>query len=344
MTPILGLENAATEVGRTELLYRYSTAIDYLSSSSSNIITGVYNRMYVRSGFPVKGSFSKHLLDGFGAGEQTFDTPWEAAEKINTDVANVTRNKILDLVTADALSRAQLVLVSALYFKADWKHRFPEADTRKAPFLTADAGDVPRELEVDMMTQEALRLPYKKFDNFDALSVPYSDPAYSMLVLRPVERSIDAVNVLRNELGTLNIADILKQLRRTRVLLKMPKFRIEAEYELPDQLRQLGITKIFQSDADLTGISDRPLTVNKVIHKVFMEVTEEGTEAAGAGAVVIVPVSLPWPPPRTVSFTLDRPFFAVVYNSQHQINLFTAFVAAPKSDASSEQRVIPYKR
>ena len=332
MTPILGLESATSDVGQMELLNRYSAAIDYLSSSSSNIITGVYNRIYVHSGFSIRSCFTKMLLDGFGAGVQRFDTPKEAADEINNDVANVTRNRIPKLVTVDAVRNSPLVLVSALYFKADWSLPFPEKDTRKAPFLTADAGDVPRELEVDMMSQKAMHMPYKKFDDFDALSVPYADPDYSMVLLRPVERSIDAVNVLRNKLHTLNIADILKQLRRTRVLLKMPKFRIEAEYALPDQLRQLGITKIFQSDADLSGISDGPLTIDKVIHKVFMEVTEKGTEAAGAGAVVtatFLSVS------RPIYFILDRPFFAVVYNRRHQINLFTAFVAAPKTGPPS---------
>ena len=340
MTPILGLANASTALGQTELLNRYSAAIDYLSSSNSTVITGVFNRMYVRYGFPIKPSFSKNLLDGFGAGAQTFTSPETAVTEINTAVANATRDKIPELVTIDMLSDAQLVLVSALYFKGNWKHSFPEADTRKASFLTID-GDAERELEVDMMTQNPMDLPYNYFYDrgFDVLSVPYTDPDYSMVLLRPLEPNKVAVQNLRDKLDTLNITDIVEQLRKTNVILRMPKFKIEAEYKLKGQLSQLGITKIFLPGADLTGMSTVNGYIDKVIHKVFIEVTEEGTEAAGAAAASRVGYS---GISRPLRFTLDRPFFAVVYNHQHHINLFTAFVASPNSDASSEHEEIPY--
>ena len=329
MTPILGLENAGTGVGQLDFLGGYSAAIEDLSSTNSSVITGVFNGMYVRDGFTIKPSFSQMLEEGYGAGAQTFSSPEEAVAEINTAVANVTRDRIPELVTVDALKDSLLVLVSALYFKAAWLHPFPR--TEKAYFLAAE-GETSRELQVDMMIQKELELPYARFDGFQALSVPYTDPDYSMLLLRPLRRSLAAVQVLRDLLGTLNITDITEQLHPKRVVLRMPRFKIETSYSLPSQLFDLGITKIFSRGADLSGISETGrLLVSQVVHKVFMEVTEEGTEAAGAAAVSAVSFRRPF------TFILDRPFFAVVYNRQHGINLFTAYVAAPASDASDEE-------
>merc|ERR1719402_2112807 len=106
----------------------------------------------------------------------------------------------------------------------------------------------------------------------------------------------------------------------------MPKFKIEANYDLKPSLTSLGIRQMFTGQAEFCSISDTPLKVDKVIHKVFMEVNELGTEAAAAVAVSIVPLSAVVRPTSTIYFTVDRPFLAVLYHSGEQLNLFSAWV------------------
>ena len=176
---------------------------------------------------------------------------------------------------------------------------------------------------MNMMKLKSI-VPYMKMSSYDCISLQYKDPDYSMLLLRPLNRTMEAVQALRDSLDKLDISSITDQLLETTVDVTMPRFKIETSYDdLENVLPKLGIKQVFTPDADLGNIASSKLHVGKVIHKVVIEVNEEGTEAAGAGGIFVVGC------PPTVSFTLDRPFFAVVWNWRHRINMFTAYVGSP---------------
>lgn len=328
MTPVLGLEDASTGVA-LDYLGGYRASSDYLSNSS-NVTVAVFNRMYVRRGFSIKQSYRDTLRSAFSSDAREFSSPAQAAREINEAVADVTEGRIKDLVSPPLLQSAELVLVSALYFKALWQKPFNEAV--KANFLTA-AGDS----KVDMMSVDLAGLPYINLTAFEAVAVPYKDPAFCLVLLRPAQRTMQSVQALRDSLKTLSIANIVGQMYEKQMHLSLPKFTIEAEYSLPEQLAALGVHKIFAPGADFSGMTDEGgLFVSDVIHKVFMEVTEEGTEAAGAAAAIFTRA-------MPTDFALDRPFFAVVYNRVHRLNLFSAFVASPTSATTSQypQNALP---
>ncbi|XP_037090089.1 serpin B9-like [Pollicipes pollicipes] len=300
-----------------QLVISYNRAIRSLSDSPSSVTTGVFNRIYIRRGFNINPVFKDILQYYYRSDVKNILSATQAADEINTDVAKATRNRIKDLVSADALQEAVMVLVSALYFKGLWLTPFDK--TVKEPFLTA-SGDK----EVDMM-KLFTRVPYVKMSSFDAIALPYKDKNYVMLILRPLTRNMAAVSRLRDSLDSLDVADIMKRLRSLSVQISMPRFKITASYELQETMSQLGIRTLFTAKADLFTIADGPLTVSNIIHKVFIEVTEKGTEAAGAGAVTIVSTSIRPPP---IQFTADRPFFAIVWNKRHMINMFSVYMAS----------------
>ncbi|XP_037090220.1 serpin B6-like isoform X2 [Pollicipes pollicipes] len=300
-------------------LTSYKRAISDLSHGPSNITTGVFNRIYIKHGFSIKSGFKDVLRDYYYADVKKFSSAAKAAKEINSDVAKATKNRIKDLVSAGALQQAVMVLVSALYFKGLWLTQFNKTVTE--PFLTASG-----EKSVDMMKLNT-SVPYVKMADFDAISLSYTDKNYAMLILRPLTRNMAAVSRLRDSLDSLDVANIMNRVRSSPVEISLPRFKITASYKLKKTMSQLGIQRLFTAQADLGNIADGPLAVSEIIHKVFIEVTEKGTEAAGAGAVVVFGTGGVPPPP--VQFTADRPFFVIVCNKKHRINLFSAYVASP---------------
>ncbi|XP_043228478.1 neuroserpin-like [Amphibalanus amphitrite] len=322
ITSALGVTQPAPE----SFLTAYQSAINYISTpaNSSHITTSVFSKMYVREGWPIKQSFIDLLTTYYGAsGVSYFSYAKEAADEINSDVANVTNNRIPSLVSEKQLERTSLVLVSALYFKGNWKDAFqPDG---KGSFLTING-----EKSVDMMKLTETNFPYTNMGSYDAMSLPYADDQYCMIIIRPVNRSMDAVAALRDSFDQIDVDGLVERMYAPfgTMDIKMPRFTLRSSYTLNEALEQTGIREIFHSP-DLSGLYEQRngIYVGSVIHKVFMEVNENGTEAAGAGAVLYIWESVPLNPPD--EFLVDRPFFALVYNKLHKINLFTAFIASP---------------
>jgi len=311
MSAVMGLTGTADLNG-------YSSANLALSRTGTGVTTAIFNRIYVRSGFSVKKTFSNHLKAYFGAGQETFSDPARGADSINGAVARTTRDRIKQLVTEDNLRSAELVLVSALYFKGTWRTKFDPAGSGK--FLMASG----QEKSVPMM-RKLLDIGYASYPSYDVVSVPYTNEDYSLLIVRPLERSQTAVQQFQESLQGLSVSQLYDDLRADTVYVQMPRFRVESEYELADALARLGMRLVFRG-GDLGEISNSTLRVSSVIHKVFMEVNEKGTEAAGAVAVTFERSASS---PRPVLFTVDRPFLAVLYNNKERLNLFSAMVAQP---------------
>ena len=223
------------------------------------------------------------------------------------------------MVSRDKLQNSSFFLAGAFYFKAPWKLAFTLSQN-ETPFLTSSG-----EKLVKMMSLTNVTLPYIKKQTFDAVSLPYADGNFSMLLVRPIQRTMDAVATLRGQLGLLNVTDIMVQLESSpnrQTAVKMPRFALEAENSLKPAMRALRINEIFAPGANFKGITHQnDLYLNDILHKVFMNVTEEGRDQLPASA------SEQGSPP--LHFELNRPFLATIYNKFCRINLFSAFVASP---------------
>ncbi|KAK8772599.1 hypothetical protein V5799_024158 [Amblyomma americanum] len=202
-----------------------------------------------------------------------------------------------------------MVLLNAIYFKGLWSVPFLATATSKAPFFNAGTHSV----EVDMMSA-SLRADYAHDSdtNADVLDLPYAGLDYSMTILLPRERT--GADALRQNLTWPDFQRIVSKLSKRPVDIKLPKFKLEGTYKLKEPLSQLGASKAFgQSQADFSGITGSPdLFIDEVVHKAVVEVNEEGSEAAGATAVIFF--TRGGSSSRPLPFVVDHPFLFFIRN------------------------------
>lgn len=232
--------------------------------------------------------------------------------KINGWAEEKTNERIKDLIPAGMLDPlARLVLANAIYFKGDWASQFETRRTRPAPFTLADGTTV----EVPMMSQTA-DFKIARAEDFQALELPYEGGDLSMLILLPNKPdTLPAIN--EETLGNLQFGEM-------EVMVQLPKFRVEWKFELSRTLAGMGMPLAFSDRADFSGMDgSRNLYIGVVVHKAFVEVNEEGTEAAAATAVGIRTTSMP------PQFIANRPFLFLIRENNTGAILFIGRVMDP---------------
>ncbi|MEN7972590.1 MAG: serpin family protein [Verrucomicrobiota bacterium] len=234
--------------------------------------------------------------------------------KINGWVEEKTNDRIKDLIPQGMLDPiTRLVLANAIYFKGDWTRQFRPEATRPAPFKLADGSRV----GVPMMSQtDDFKLARGK--DFQALELPYEGGDLSMVVLLS-NKPGDFPSLDSETLSNL-------QFNEMEVLVQLPKFKLESEFRLGDMLAAMGMPLAFSDKADFSGMDgSRELYIGAVVHKAFVEVNEEGTEAAAATAVVMKTTSICMPP----QFIANRPFLFLIRENSTGAILFIGRVANP---------------
>ncbi|GFY50434.1 serpin B3 [Trichonephila inaurata madagascariensis] len=237
----------------------------------------------------------------------------KAVKQINEWVNEKTRNMIPELL--DSLDPATvLVILNAVYFKGFWLHKFNEKHTFLQYFY--NNGDEDNYKQVDMMHLKENFL-YVEKESYKALELPYKGEDISMLILLPNTK--DGLSNLENSLNSTFIQDLKQGMRKRKVEVALPKFRLEYSKSLKQQFQSLGMNKIFNAEAHLDGINDsKQLLVSEIVHKAVLIVNEEGSEAAAATAVVMMRCSLLMCP----EFIVDHPFLFVIYNSKNNLIYF----------------------
>ena len=282
----------------------------------------VANALWGREGLEFRPEYLRVVEAHFGAGlfRVDFRSPEPARRTINAWVADKTRDKIGELIGPGALApETLLVLTNAIYFKGDWLTPFPRSDTWDEDFHAAGPGRV----RVPMMHRTG-RLGYAERDGFQALELPYKGDALAMLVLLP--RTTDGLAVLE---GTLSL-DGLDMRERRLVRVSFPRFRLEGGFALQEVLAAMGMPDAFRREADFSGMTGRrePF-ISAVLHKAYVDVNEQGTEAAAATGVVMRPTAAPVD--RPVEFRADHPFLFLIRDRRTGSILFLGRVANPKT-------------
>jgi len=246
-----------------------------------------------------------------------------ARQTINAWVEKKTKNKIKNLISKGVLdSMTRLVLTNAIYFKGNWARQFKEDRTQDAPFTLADG----QKIDVAMMNQKA-DFGYMETDTFQALELPYVDEELSMVILLPKE--FDALDEFEKTLTPENLPRWLAKIHNREVVVSVPKFKMTSKFGLASVLKSMGMEDAFSSNADFSGINGkRDLFISAVIHKAYVEVNEEGTEAAAATGVVMRFTSV-GPAPIPV-FRADHPFLFLIRDNHSGSILFIGRVANPK--------------
>ncbi len=285
----------------------------------------IANSLWGQQGFAFRPEFLDLLGENYGAGMRLVDfvADAEAARQaINRWVSDETRERIEDLIpegAVDAMTR--LVLANAIYFKAGWLHPFDDSATGPEPFHLLDGST----LDVPMM-HHSETYGYAIREGFRAVELPYLNGDISMLILLPDEgRFQDVEQALTPEM----VREVSGNLTHGPVNLGLPKFTYESAFSLRDALVSLGMTDAFDPDrADFSGMDGaRDLYISHVLHKAFVSVDEEGTEAAAATAVIMSVTSAPADEPITL--TVDRPFIYLIRDGQTGSILFMGRVIEP---------------
>lgn len=245
---------------------------------------------------------------------------------INDWVANKTEKRITDVIPEGGIdARTVLVLVNTIYFKGHWKSKFDPENTRVERFFT----DAPNRCEVPTMYQEALfhyaSIPSSKVQ---VLELPYKGDDITMVLILPFE-GIRLVDVER-ELTSEKLQSWLNSLKEITLPVYLPRFQIEASFSLKEKLQKMGLLDLFNPNhARLPGIiagGRADLYVSDAFHKAYLEVNEEGSEAAAATAVMIAGRSFPV---NKVVFKANRPFLLLIQEVAINSILFMGRVADP---------------
>jgi serpin B len=282
----------------------------------------VANSMWGQKGFPFQQAFLDRLATSYGAGVNLVDfaDSIAASGAINGWVEEKTENRIKDLVSPGALGGdTRFVLVNAVYFNAAWQSKFEKTATHDGTFTKLDGSTI-----TASMMQEDVSLPYLHGETFDAVELPYDGGEMSMVLVAPAKGTFATYE---STLTGESFRAVLSGLAPKQVKLTMPKFKEEGEFRLADPLKDLGMKAAF-GPADFSGISTADqLYVSDVLHKTFLDIDENGTEAAAATAVVGKTTSVG---PEPVTLDIDRPFFVAIIDRATKAIVFFGRVVEPK--------------
>lgn len=280
---------------------------------------------WAQTGYDFVPAYLDLLAQQYGAGVRLLDfgsAPEPSRAIINDWVSDQTQGRIVDLLPLGSITGdTRLVLTNALYFKATWLRPFEKNSTSDAAFTTLAGADVM------VPTMHALQsVTYAAGSNYQIIDLPFFGDELAMSIVLPAEGSFHAV---RDAMSTAWLSDAREAMQQTAVQVALPRFRFVWEVDLDDPLKSLGIQEAFTSGvADFTGITPpQVLHITDVLHKAFVGVDEDGTEAAAATAVVLSE----WGVPDSVEFTVDRSFLVLVSDTTGAL-LFCGQVVDPSAE------------
>jgi serpin B len=248
---------------------------------------------------------------------------------INKWAEEQTAGRIKDLIPPRTLDEnSVLVLTNAVYFKGEWKFRFKEADTVEEPFQVAPERSVP----VKMMHQKG-SLRYGTFERADPpgqiLELPYKGGELSMVVLLPRLASLQGAQELEKALTADKLDAWLEGMHQAEVRVSLPRFKIEGKtFSVKKPLIDLGMRRAFSGGADFSGMGNFRAWIDEVLHQAFVEVNEEGAEAAAASAV-IMKKDRAERPPEPIEFKADHPFLFLLRDNRTGAVLFLGRFSSP---------------
>jgi serpin B len=287
----------------------------------------VANRLWGQKGYGFLPQFLATTRKQYGAELAQVDyvnNSDQARHEINLWVEEQTNDKIKDLIPSGALNElTRLVLTNAIYFKGKWEHQFDKKQTKDAPFTTATGEKVGAPL---MFQKE--RFKYGESQDLQLLEMPYKGDDLSMLILLP--KKVDGLPALEKELSVANLEKWSAGMRSRKVLAFVPRFQLTEQFELSSMLSALGMPSAFDSrKANFSGMNgQRNLFITAAIHKAFVDVNEEGTEAAAATAILIQATSAQITP----TFRADHPFVFLIRDNQTGSILFLGRVTNPEEE------------
>lgn len=285
----------------------------------------IANSIWYRQGFDVLPGFLDVNKEFYKAEVNALDFADPGAPNvINNWVSNKTKKKIPTIIDGGIPGDMMMYLINAVYFKGAWEQRFDKKQTEKGTFTRANGTT----LQTDFMHVKRT-FNVAATDVVEAIELPYGEKKFSMVVLKP-RAGVDFARLTEKLRGTDLWSTLASSFSPLEVQLALPKFKFSYENKLNDELNDMGMGIAFTPAADFSGISVAPLTISEVKHKSFIEVNEEGTEAAAVTSVGMIMTSLP----QVYTFNVDRPFLFAIREVTTGLILFIGQVNDPSVEAT----------
>lgn len=295
----------------------YRIMLESLPGADLTTKLKIANSIWYRSGFNIKKPFLNMNSAYFDAEIRSLDfsKTW-AVDTINNWCAQKTNNLIKEVIKVIS-PYSMMYVINAVYFKGKWSSPFDEKETYRTNFT-----DEQNKLsEVNMMYKRDTFLYYK--DAYaQYLDMPYGNKAFSMTVILPANGK--TTGEVLDHLTTEHLNTALRSLKMQKMDVHFPRFKTECNYELSMPLKSMGMIRAFNDSADFSKISDEDLYISSVIHKTYVEVTEEGTEAAAVTAIEFTTTSLPDYP----IFLANKPFIFLIREKGTGVILFAGKMGA----------------
>ncbi|KFQ20446.1 PREDICTED: serpin B6-like [Merops nubicus] len=310
----------------------YQSLLSEINDPNTKYILRTANRLYGEKTFEFLSSFIESTQKLYHAGLEPTDFihAWEDSRKqINGWVKERTEGKIQNMLAQGILdSQTRLVLVNAIYFKGSWEKQFNKEKTAEMPF---QINKKETKLVQMMMMKDSFNMTYIGDFQTKILELPYVGNELSMFILLPdaIEDGSTGLEHLERELTYEKLTDWInpEMMDCTEVRVSLPRFKLEEDYALKPLLRSMGMPDAFDlGKADFSGMSaGNELVLSEVVHKSFVEVNEEGTEAAAATAgVMLLRCAMIVP-----EFTADHPFLFFIRHNRTSTILFCGRFCSP---------------
>jgi serpin B len=285
------------------------------------------NGLWAQKGFPIRSAFENTLANNYHAPLTSLDftaNPEAARSEINRWTEEHTKEKIKNLLPAGSLdAQTRLVLTGAIYFYGKWQDPFVPSRTQPAPFILATGATT----RANFMNQTS-RCGYTETPATQILEMRYAGTGITFDVLLP--KTLSGLPDLERSLTFENLSGWLGNLTTRNVQLSLPKFRTESEFSLRKALSTMGMPRAFTDKADFPGIDPkRGLAISEVVHKAFVDVSEQGTEAAAATGITMRATAMRMPE-QTVVFRADHPFIFLIRDARSGVILFIGNLMNPR--------------
>lgn len=285
----------------------------------------IANAVWVQHGYPLESAFEQTMRNQYQAPltPLNFANPVDAAGRINSWTAEETKGRIERLISPGSLDRStRLVLTSAIYFLGKWRFPFDPHNTREDQFYPAGGGAA----ETEFMHRKA-DFRYAETPSVQILEMPYDGTPLAFDILLPKEKN--GLAQLEAAMNPKALSAWFGSLQEHSVQAAIPKFRAESTFSLKAMLSRMGMAEAFGQSADFSGIDGRrDLYVSDVVHKAFVDVSEEGTEAAAATGAIVTFMAM-HPHPQPIIFRADHPFAFFIRDTASGVILFEGRLLRP---------------
>ena len=291
--------------------------------SKSTLQLSIANAVWGQRDYPFEKAYLDLLAVNYGAGVRLLDfaaAPDSARQQINDWADQETKGKIKDVMPPGSIDPStRLVLANAIYFKAAWQEAFVKKLTHAAPFTLLDGSQVQ---VPTMQTDGGIPVRVGSGEGYQALALPYKGGLAEMVIILPDQGMFESVE---SKLDAAQFAAILYKLKPSHLTLYMPKFEFSVGFDLKAVLSALGMPLAFDmTKADFSSITkSERLYAQQAMHKAYILVNEEGTEAAAVTFNIQAPASMPQ------ELHIDRPFIFIIRDAPTETILFVGRVLNP---------------